>query len=43
MIVLVAIVLVVLAMAVVGGEHGPLRHMPAGSGPRNSPIAAVGV
>jgi hypothetical protein len=40
---LAVIVLVVLVMAVAGGEHGPMRHMPSGSRPSNSPITAVRV
>ena len=36
----VVIVVVVLVMLLLGGDHGPLRHVPAGSGPSNYPLSA---
>jgi hypothetical protein len=40
---LVVIVLLMLVMFVIGGDHGPLRHIPAGSGRSNSLALAIDV
>ena len=36
------ILLVALIMVLGGGEHGPMRHMPSGSGETNTPPIAAG-
>jgi hypothetical protein len=40
---LILIVLVVVVMVLGGGEHGPMRHMPSGSGETNTPPIAAGI
>jgi hypothetical protein len=39
----VVILLVVLVMVLGGGEHGPMRHLPSGSGETNTPPIAAGI
>jgi hypothetical protein len=36
-------VLMILVMFIIGGDHGPMRHIPSGSAPSNSPVHAIGV
>jgi hypothetical protein len=40
---LILIVLVVVVMVLGGGEHGPMRHIPSGSGETNTPPIAAGI
>ena len=37
------ILLVVVVMVLGGGAHGPMRHIPSGSGETNTPPIAVGI
>jgi hypothetical protein len=39
---LILIVLVLVVMVLGGGEHGPMRHIPSGSGRTNTPPIALG-
>jgi len=38
---LVVLLLVVLVMVLFGGNHGPMRHIPSGSGPDTPSLTAV--
>jgi len=40
---LLLIVLLMLVMFVIGGDHGPMRHIRSASGPSNSLARAIGV
>jgi hypothetical protein len=40
---LILIVLVLVVMVLGGGEHGPMRHIPSGSGRTNTPPIAAGI
>jgi hypothetical protein len=37
---LILVLLVVVVMLLMGGEHGPMRHTPAGIGQRDAPLIA---
>jgi hypothetical protein len=39
----VLVLLVVLVMVLAGGEHGPMRHIPSGSGAGTTPPIAAGL
>jgi hypothetical protein len=40
---LILIVLVVLVMVLGGGEHGPMRHIPSGTGETSTAPIAAGI
>jgi hypothetical protein len=39
----IVVLVVVLVMVLAGGEHGPMRHIPSGSGEGSTPPLALGL